>query len=209
MAVDVDPRQKRNRTRSPAYPYIPLPAALEKAAVLWQVEGRHAAAVNVAMQHWGYKEESSTGYSCVAALKKFGLVDHEGMGDNRQVRLSGLALSILLDKNPDSPERRDALRSAALGPRIHAELWERYGTGAAQRPVAAAFSGGGTLVQRDGGRRTARRVQGDDGVRGDCRWARGQGTGLRCVRRRRRPWRPPRCRPRRWPRPCGPARRRW
>ena len=130
MAVDVDSSQsqKRSRTRSPAYPYIALPNALEKAAVLWQVEGRHAAAVNVAMQHWGYKEDSSTGYSCVAALKKFGLVDHEGMGDTRQVRLSDLALTILLDKDPDSDERRDALRAAALGPRIHTELWERYGT---------------------------------------------------------------------------------
>ncbi len=128
MAVEMDSRQKRSRTRSPAYPYIALPSALEKAAVLWQVEGRHPAAVSVALQHWGYKEDSSTGYSCVAALKKFGLVDHEGMGETRQVRLSGLALSILLDKNPDSPERRDALRAAALGPRIHAELWERYGT---------------------------------------------------------------------------------
>lgn len=130
MAVDFDPhsREKRSRTRSPAYPYIALPNALEKAAVLWRVEGRHAAAVNVAMQHWGYKEDSSTGYSCVAALKKFGLVDHEGMGDTRQVKLSDLALTILLDKDPDSDERRDALRTAALGPRIHAELWERYGT---------------------------------------------------------------------------------
>ncbi len=128
MAVEMDSRQKRSRTRSPAYPYIALPLALEKAAVLWQVEGRHPAAVSVALQHWGYKEDSSTGFSCVAALKKFGLVDHEGMGETRQVRLSGLALSILLDKNPDSPERRDALRAAALGPRIHAELWERYGT---------------------------------------------------------------------------------
>ena len=96
--------------------------------MLWQVEGRHAAAVNVAMQHWGYKEDSSTGYSCVAALKKFGLVDHEGMGDTRQVKLSDRALAILLDKDPDSDGRRDALRAAALGPRIHAELWERYGT---------------------------------------------------------------------------------
>lgn len=128
MAAETETHLKRSRTRSPAYPYIPLPAALEKAAVLWQVEGRHPAAVNVAMQHWGYKEDSSTGYSCVAALKKFGLVDHDGMGESRQVRLSGLALSILLDKNPDSPARRDALRAAALGPRIHAELWERYGT---------------------------------------------------------------------------------
>ena len=129
MAVDFESpsSQKRSRTRSPAYPYIALPNALEKAAVLWQVEGRHAAAVNVAMQHWGYKEDSSTGYSCVAALKKFGLVDHEGMGDTRQVRLSDLALTILLDKDPDSDERRDALRAAALGPRIHTELWERYG----------------------------------------------------------------------------------
>ena len=130
MAVvdDPQPSLKRGRTRSPAYPYIALPNALEKAAVLWQVEGKHAAAVNVAMQHWGYKEDSSTGYSCVAALKKFGLVDHEGMGDTRQVRLSGLALTILLDKDPNSTERREALRAAALGPRIHAELWERYGT---------------------------------------------------------------------------------
>ena len=130
MAVMDDPAQsqKRGRTRSPAYPYIALPNALEKAAVLWQVEGRHAAAVNVAMQHWGYKEDSSTGYSCVAALKKFGLVDHEGMGDTRQVKLSGLALTILLDKDPDSDARREALQTAALGPRIHAELWERYGT---------------------------------------------------------------------------------
>lgn len=130
MAADFDAfsNQKRGRTRSPGYPYIALPSALEKAAVLWQVEGKHAAAVNVAMQHWGYKEDSSTGYSCVAALKKFGLVDHEGMGDTRQVKLSDLALTILLDQDPASDARRAALRAAALGPRIHAELWDRYGT---------------------------------------------------------------------------------
>ena len=127
MAVDLAPSPKRNRTRSPSYPYLDLPTALEKAAVLWRAEGRHAVAVNLAMQHWGYKEESSTGFSCIAALKKFGLVDHEGMGESRQVRLSNLALTILLDNDPGSAARRDALRNAALGPRIHAELWERYG----------------------------------------------------------------------------------
>ncbi len=127
MAAELAVPPKRNRTRSPSYPYLALPAALEKAAALWKAEGRHAVAVNVAMQHWGYKEESSTGYSCVAALKKFGLAEHEGMGETRQVRLSTLALTILLDNDPGSPARRDALRTAALGPRIHAELWERYG----------------------------------------------------------------------------------
>ncbi len=127
MAAELAPPSKRNRTRSPSYPYLDLQSALEKAAVLWHAEGRHPASISVIMQHWGYKEESSTGYSCVAALKKFGLVDHEGMGETRQMKLSGLALRILLDDDPQSAERRAALREAALGPRIHAELWERYG----------------------------------------------------------------------------------
>ena len=127
MAAELAPSSKRNRTRSPSYPYLDLQSALEKAAVLWHAEGRHAASISVVMQHWGYKEESSTGYSCVAALKKFGLVDHDGMGETRQMKLSGLALRILLDDDPQSDERRAALREAALGPRIHAELWERYG----------------------------------------------------------------------------------
>ena len=127
MAAETESSAKRSRTRSPSYPYLDLPAALEKVTVLWNVEGRHPTAVSVAMQHWGYKEESSTGYSCVAALKKFGLVDHDGMGETRQIRLSALALAILLDRDPASTDRRDALRRAALNPRIHAELWERYG----------------------------------------------------------------------------------
>ena len=127
MAAETESSAKRSRTRSPSYPYLDLPTALEKVTVLWNVEGRHPAAVSVAMQHWGYKEESSTGYSCVAALKKFGLVDHDGMGETRQIRLSALALAILLDRDPASDDRRDALRRAALNPRIHAELWERYG----------------------------------------------------------------------------------
>ncbi len=127
MAAELASSSKRARTRSPSYPYLDLQGALEKAAALWQAEGRHAASIGVVMQHWGYKEESSTGYSCVAALKKFGLVDHEGMGETRQIKLSGLALRILLDENPQSDERRAALREAALAPRIHAELWERYG----------------------------------------------------------------------------------
>lgn len=127
MAVEHAPSSKRHRTRSPSYPYLDLQSALEKAAVLWHAEGRHAASISVVMQHWGYKEESSTGYSCVAALKKFGLVDHDGIGETRQMNLSGLALRILLDDDPQSAERRAALREAALGPRIHAELWERYG----------------------------------------------------------------------------------
>ena len=134
MAGEIDanpaaqsPAAKKARTRSRAYPYLDLRAALDKAGALWRAEGRHAVAVSLAMQHWGYKAESSTGYSCIAALKKFGLVDEDGIGDSRQVRLSRLALAVLLDDDRASPERNAALQTAALSPRIHAELWEKYG----------------------------------------------------------------------------------
>ncbi len=127
MAADFEGNSKKLRTRSPAYPYLDLRSALDKAATLWKAEGRHAAAVNVVMHHWGYKEDSSTGYSSMAALKKYGLIEHDGMGENKQIRLSDLALTILLDENADSPAHTDALRTAAMSPRIHAELWERYG----------------------------------------------------------------------------------
>ena len=126
MAGD-EAKLKKARTRSPAYPYLALPEALERTAQLRRAEGRHAISVGVAMQHWGYKAESSTGYSCIAALKKFGLVDEEGVGEHREVRLSALALALLLDAGEGSSERATALRTAALNPRIHAELWERYG----------------------------------------------------------------------------------
>lgn len=128
MAVELEGNSKKLRTRSPAYPYLDLRSALDKAAALWKAEGRHPAAVNVVMHHWGYKEDSSTGHSSMAALKKYGLIEHDGMGENKQIRLSNLALTILLDENPDSPGRTDALRTAAMSPRIHAELWERYGS---------------------------------------------------------------------------------
>ena len=128
MAVELERNSKKLRTRSPAYPYLDLRSALDKAATLWKAEGRHPAAVNVVMHHWGYKEDSSTGNSSMAALKKYGLIEHDGMGENKQIRLSNLALTILLDENPDSPERTEALRTAAMSPRIHAELWERYGS---------------------------------------------------------------------------------
>ncbi len=155
MAVDLAPSPKRNRTRSPSYPYLDLPAALEKAAVLWQAEGRHPVAVNLAMQHWGYKEESSTGYSCIAALKKFGLVDHEGMGETRQVRLSNLALTHPARQRSRlrRPPRRPAQRRArAPHPRRTLGTLRR---GAAQRPIASAVPGAGPLLQRGVRRRAA------------------------------------------------------
>ena len=62
----------------------------------------------------------------VAALKKFGLLQDDGHGKERQARLTADALAVVLDERPDSPERDALIRQAALRPALHQELWNEY-----------------------------------------------------------------------------------
>jgi hypothetical protein len=118
-----DAAYKSKRQRSPSYPGIGLEAALERARSLYGEEGRNAAPNDAILQHWGYAPRSGPGLVTIAALKRFGLLVSEGSGKSR---LSNLALSIILDEREDSPERDEAIKQAALMPRIHKELWDKY-----------------------------------------------------------------------------------
>src|SRR5689334_2255157 len=93
---------KEKKHRSPAYPFIPLQKAVERAATLYERNKRHSTPLAVAAGLWGYKEKSSGGLQTVSALKQFGLLLDEGSGDKRHVRLTELAFRILLDEVPDS-----------------------------------------------------------------------------------------------------------
>jgi hypothetical protein len=117
----------KKRQRSPAYPFINLETAIRRAKEFFAVEGRNAAPLRVAVRHWGYEEKSSGGLQTAAALINFGLMQDEGTGDRRKLKLSPLALSILLDVRPDSEARAQAIRTAALTPKIHQQLWQQWG----------------------------------------------------------------------------------
>ena len=119
--------EKRKRTRSPAYPFVNLETAITRAKEFWDKEQRNAANVNVAMTHWGFVAGSSNGAQTVAALTSFGLLQDEGIGDKRKVRLTPDALMILLDTRPDSTDRARLIKQAALAPKIHQQLWEKWG----------------------------------------------------------------------------------
>src|SRR5688572_24804114 len=108
----VQPREKKHR--SPAYPFISLQKAVERAQTFYQIERRHAAPMGAAAKAWGYGEKSSGGLQTVSALKQYGLMLDEGEGDQRKVRLTDRAFRILLDEVKDSPARAAALRAAAL-----------------------------------------------------------------------------------------------
>lgn len=121
-----DDDSKRNVNRSPEHPAVDLPTAIERAEELYEAEGFNWTSPEVATTHWGYSPKASSGLRVVAALKHFGLLEDTGSGKDRRVRLSDLARRIIRDKREDSPERRRAIREAALSPSIYGKLWGEW-----------------------------------------------------------------------------------
>jgi hypothetical protein len=110
--------------RSPSYPFIGLPEAVERARTLYAAGRRSAVSADAAAEAWGYSPKSSGGKQTIAALRAFGLVEGEGT-----VRLTDRAVHILLEDGLESgsTERDRLLRQAALAPPVYMRLWERYG----------------------------------------------------------------------------------
>ncbi len=126
MTEYVQQQSARKKPRSPAYPAIDLPEALQKAEIIRVAEGKNATNVETALEHWGYSAKSGPGKAALSALIKHGLLEDEGKGDERRVNLTPLAMTILLDDRPESVERLHAIREAALLPTIYGEVWRKY-----------------------------------------------------------------------------------
>jgi hypothetical protein len=121
---------KQTQGRSPAYPFIPLSKALDRAMQLKEKEGFYAVPDESAIKAWGFGAKSSGGRQTIAALKHFGLLEYiPGAGDKRNVKLSDLARRILLDVRPDSPDKPALIKQAALTPPVHAALMALYSDG--------------------------------------------------------------------------------
>jgi hypothetical protein len=121
------PQAKSKKERSPNYPQMSLKAAIERARQFYAEEKKQAAPAVVAMKHLGFSSPSGPARVVLSTLVKYGLLDEEGRGENRQVKLSRLALNILLDERPESSERDEAIKLAALKPKILANLWVKWG----------------------------------------------------------------------------------
>ena len=112
------------RTRSPSYPSISLETAIQRAEIIKKSEGWHAAPVDVVLSHWSYSAGSGAGLVQVAALKKYGLLEDSGRGDDRQVQLTSLAKDILVWH--DERERLEAIRIAARSPKLYADVLAQW-----------------------------------------------------------------------------------
>jgi hypothetical protein len=119
-------KQKASRTRSPAYPGISLETAINRARALYAADKMNAVPLVIAVKRWGFGEKSSGGLVNVAALKSFGLLKDSGSGKDRKVQLTEEARRIILDQRQESPERDEAIKRAALLPKMHAALWNKW-----------------------------------------------------------------------------------
>ncbi|HTM54488.1 MAG TPA: hypothetical protein VL175_10695 [Pirellulales bacterium] len=112
--------------RSPNYPFVDLPAAIEKVRVLYRAVGRHAVGTDVLIQKMGYTPKSSSGKKVLGALRAFGLVDDTRVGRDQLLKLSDRALDIVADYREGDAEWNAAIRAAARSPKIHAAVLGRY-----------------------------------------------------------------------------------
>lgn len=114
--------------RSPNYPAIDLKVAAEKLPDLFKAMKRHPVGVENAAKAMGFSYKSSTGRLALAAMRAFGLFENErGAGGDSLVKLTTRALDIGTDYPAGSPEWLAAVKAAALAPKVHADLWKKYG----------------------------------------------------------------------------------
>lgn len=108
------------RIRSPNYPAISLPEAINRVTALYRAVHTHAAPRDVVAKGMGYTSLNGASATAISALHKYGLLERSG----EDVKVSERALSIL---HPHTPEEKSAAITAAAGePALFAELAERF-----------------------------------------------------------------------------------
>lgn len=120
--MSLDEGLQAPRGRSPSFPGVALEPAIQRARSAYERLRQHQAPVKAFSDLWGFKSPITGPASLtVAALRKYGLLDYDGVGEARTARLTDLAVDILM-----KPDPLPAIQQAALTPPIYREMWDRY-----------------------------------------------------------------------------------
>jgi hypothetical protein len=114
--------------RGPSYPYVDLEQAVGLTKKLYDYARRNPAPLDsVVRDAWSYSPTSSSGQKVVAALKAFGLLEEvSAPNGGKAAKITDSAYRILVD-DPQSPQRREAIKAAALSPRWYGYCWKTWG----------------------------------------------------------------------------------
>lgn len=111
------------KARSPNYPAISLPKAVDLTERLYNEAHTHKASSAAVANALGYAGLNGASLGVISALKKYGLV--EGVGTN-ELKVSKDGLTIVVDPK-SSTERAAAILRSAFRPALFAELRAEYG----------------------------------------------------------------------------------
>ncbi|MCP1468675.1 cell division septation protein DedD [Sphingobium sp. OAS761] len=109
------------RIRSPNYPQISLPAALERVRLVYKVERQNRIDRDDALKLMGFGGYNGASAGVLSALLKYGLFEDLG---SREMRVSDLAVKIIVPHNDE--EKASAIAEAAAKPPLFQELAERW-----------------------------------------------------------------------------------
>lgn len=109
------------RVRSPNYPAIGLPAAIEKARAIHKGEGKNAVPREALAKLIGYGGLNGGSATMLSAISKYGLIEAVSDGE---ARITDLAMRILHPENAE--EKRAAVEAAAFKPAIFSEIREKW-----------------------------------------------------------------------------------
>jgi hypothetical protein len=116
------PSEKVAGRRSPSYPAVGLPAALDMARKIYEKEKRAAVPPHVAAEHLGYAGLSGPSRRALTTLKLYGLFVEE----SGKLRVTDQGVRIL-EAPKDHSDREKLLRDAAQRPAIFREIMAKYG----------------------------------------------------------------------------------
>lgn len=122
MAEKTEQNIIKKKHRSPNYPVISLPKALDRVRDVYREYARHEVSIRILNELWGYKPMTNVLLQTVAALRSYGLIDVAGEGENRKIRISSKAYRIL----ENAPDRQQLIQESSLEPKIYSEIWEKY-----------------------------------------------------------------------------------
>ncbi len=118
--------ERRSRTRSPSFPFISLPKALERVRALFEVAGHREVDFEELAEAWNYGIHSSGALQTIGALGQFGLLEGRGPSRARRFQLTREAVHLVDEPDLGSESYRAGLRRTALRPKIFSELAHQF-----------------------------------------------------------------------------------
>lgn len=112
------------KVRSPNFPVVDLPAAIEAVGKIYLKEKRGKFPKESAARHLGYTSINGRSLGMIAALRAYGLLD--GRGNDLLVTQDAIAL---LEAPQDSHDRLEALERAISAPPMFQRIMEQFPTG--------------------------------------------------------------------------------